>query len=125
MRKLFSTILVICSLLSGNAYAEIINLDCKSLIKDEIQTNDYETIRIDTKKKEIDAGFGFGEGYGSKIIEEDDKYFKALYLGSKTTTLYIDRYTGIVKVISISNVNDKKKYSLIEHYKCEKVEKKF
>jgi len=31
MKKLFLSILVICSLLSGNAYAEIVNLKCKIL----------------------------------------------------------------------------------------------
>ena len=40
MKKLFLSILVVGLLLGGNAFAEIINLDCKSLIKDVRLTKD-------------------------------------------------------------------------------------
>ena len=50
MKKLLG-IVVLGLLLSGNAYAELITLDCKSLIKDQPQNMKYMTLRIDTKKK--------------------------------------------------------------------------
>ena len=46
-------------------------------------------------------------------------------MGFDTDTLYIDRYTGIAKVISINKVEGQKKIEIIESYKCEKVKKLF
>ena len=125
MKKLFYLILVLGLLLSGNAYAELITLDCKSLIKDQPQNMKYMTLRIDTKKKIIDTGFGFGPGYESAIIEETNEYFKAKYLNSDSGTVFIDRYTGIVKIISTYNSDKKKSYNLDEHFRCEKAQKRF
>ena len=59
------------------------------------------------------------------IIEEDDKFFKAKHYGSDSETVYIDRYTGVIKILTISKINGNKKISLFEHLKCERVEKKF
>ena len=124
MKKLIC-IVVLGLLWGGNAYAELITLDCKSLIKDQPQNMKYMTLRIDTKKKIIDTGFGFGPGYESPIIEETNKYFKAKYLNSDTGTVFIDRYTGIVKIISAYNSDRKKSYNLDEHFRCEKAQKIF
>ena len=117
--------MVLGLLWSGNVYAELITLDCKSLIKDQPQNMKYMTLRIDTKKKIIETGFGFGPGYESQIIEETNEYFKAKYLNSDTGTVFIDRYTGIVKIISTYNSDGKKNYNLDEHLKCEKAQKRF
>jgi hypothetical protein len=120
MKKLLG-ILVLGLLLSGNAYAEIITLDCKSLMEETPQNLRYQTIKINTKEKYIDTGFGIN----SPIVEETDEYFKAKHYGSDGETVHIDRYTGVLKIISISNVNGEKKYSLFDHLKCEKTKKKF
>ena len=76
-----------------------------------------------SKSKTIDTGHG--KQLLSKIVEVDDAYLKASYMGFDTDTLYIDRYTGIAKVISIYKVEGQKKIEIIESYKCEKVKKLF
>ena len=120
MKKLLA-IVVLGLLWSGNSYAEIIVLDCKSLMKETPEGMLYQTIKIDTKKKVVDTGLG----YNSPIIEEDDKFFKAKHYGSDSETVYIDRYTGVIKILTTSKINGNKKISLFEHLKCERVEKKF
>ena len=52
MKKLLG-IVVLGLLLSGNAYAEIITLDCKSLMEETPQNLRYQTIKINTKEKYI------------------------------------------------------------------------
>ncbi|WP_440915730.1 hypothetical protein [Candidatus Pelagibacter sp.] len=122
MKKLFLNILVLTLLFRGSAIAEIIILDCKNLIKDTPQNMLYQTITIDTKAKTFDTGMGLDI---SPIVEETDKYFKAKHYGSDSETVFIDRYSGVIKIISVSNVNGKKSYSLFEHYKCERTKQKF
>ena len=119
--KKFSLVFIFSFIFSVNTYAEIIILDCKNLMKDVPQNILYQTITIDTKSKNIDDGFGIGN---SPIIEETDKYFKAKHYGP-ADIIHVDRYTGVIKFILISNVNGKKTYTLFDHYKCEKTEKKF
>ena len=115
-------ILILSLFFCGNSYSKIITLDCKSLIKEQEQNLLYQTINIDTDKKLIDTGLG----YNSPIIEETDKFFKAKHYGSDSETVYVDRYTGVVKIISVSKIGDqKKKYSLFDHFKCEVARKKF
>ena len=46
-------------------------------------------------------------------------------MGMETDTLYIDRYTGVAKVISIYKADGQKKIRIIESYKCEKSKKLF
>ena len=57
MKKLLSVILVICSLLGGNAYAEIYTLNQCTKTKDRIEgytvNPDYFDLTVDTKKKTI------------------------------------------------------------------------
>jgi hypothetical protein len=71
MKKLFSMILVICSLLGGNAYAEVITLDCKFIsgieYNDKYQTekklfNEINKVVILDSKKEkiIEADYHYG-----------------------------------------------------------------
>ena len=71
MKKLFSMILVICSLLGGNAIAEIITLDCKFIsgieYNDKYQTekklfNEINKVVILDSKKEkiIEADYHYG-----------------------------------------------------------------
>ena len=69
MKKLFSTILVICSLLGGNAYAEIITFTKCAIERDNyiFDTESYERkeLRFDTTAKTV-----------TKIVEYTDKYIK-------------------------------------------------
>jgi hypothetical protein len=122
MKKLLG-IVALGLLLSSNAYANIIILNCKNLMKEVAEGTEYSTMRIDFKSKTIDTGHG--KQLLSKIVEVDDAYLKASYMGFDTDTLYIDRYTGIAKVISIYKVEGQKKIEIIESYKCEKVKKLF
>ena len=108
---------------SANTYAEFVTLDCKSLMKETPQNMLYQTIKINLRDKWIDTGLGMG--VYSPIVEETEEYFKAKHYGSDNETVHIDRYTGVLKIISISNVNGEKKYSLFDHLKCEKTKKKF
>ncbi len=120
LKKLLA-IIVLGLLWSGNSYAEIIVLDCRSLMKETPEGMLYQTIKIDTKKKVVDTGLG----YNSPIIEEDDKFFKAKHYGLDSETVYIDHYTGVIKILTTYKINGNKKISLFEHLKCERVEKKF
>ena len=122
MKKLLG-IVVLGLLLSGNTYANIIVLNCKNLMNEVADGTEYSTMRIDIKNKIIDTGHG--KELLSKIVEENDTYLKASYMGAETDTLYIDRYTGVAKVISVWKVEGRNKFEIIESYKCEKVKKLF
>ena len=122
MKKLLG-IAVLGLLLSGNAYANVITLNCKNLMKEISEGTEYTTIRINLKNKIIDTGHG--KELVSEIVEEDEAFLKAHYMGMETDTLYIDRYTGVAKVISIYKADGQKKIRLIESYKCEKAKKLF
>lgn len=111
----------IITLLCSATFAEIITLDCKSLMKETPQNMLYQTIKINTKEKYIDTGLGIN----SPIVEETDEYFKAKHYGSDSETVHVDRYTGVLKIITISKVNGKNNYSLFDHLKCERTKKKF
>ena len=69
MKKLFLSILVICSLLGGNAYAEIITFTKCAIERDNyiFDTEMYERyeLRFDTTAKTM-----------TKIVEYTDKYIK-------------------------------------------------
>lgn len=120
MKKLLM-ILLLSFFMSNYANAEIITLDCKSLMKETPQNMLYQTIKINTKEKYIDTGLGIN----SPIVEETDEYFKAKHYGSDSETVHVDRYTGVLKIIRISKVNGENKYRLFEHLKCERTKKKF
>ena len=69
MKKLFLSILVLCSLLGGNAYAEIITFTKCAIERDNyiFNTEMYERyeLRFDTTAKTV-----------TKIVEYTDKYIK-------------------------------------------------
>ena len=69
MKKLFLSILVICSLLGGNAYAEIITFTKCAIERNNyiFDTESYERkeLRFDTTAKTV-----------TKIVEYTDKYIK-------------------------------------------------
>mgnify|MGYP006119470531 CR=1 FL=1 len=69
MKKLLSVILVICSLLGGNAYAEIITFTKCAIERNNyiFDTESYERyeLRFDTTAKTV-----------TKIVEYTDKYIK-------------------------------------------------
>ena len=121
--KKFLVILVLGLFLSSNSYANIIVLNCKNLMKEVVEGTEYTTMRVDLKNKFIDTGHG--KQLYSKIIEETDAYIKAKYMGAETDTLYIDRYTGAAKVINVYKIEGRKKFDILESYKCEKVKKIF
>ena len=122
MKKLLG-IVVLGLLLSGNAYSNIIILDCKNLMEDKADGTEYTTMRIDFRNKLIDTGHG--KELMSKIVEEDEKYLKAHFMGMDSETLYIDRFTGTAKVISVYKIEGRKKYEVVESYKCTRVKKLF
>ena len=123
MKKIYAFIVLLT--FSSSVSAQMIILDCKDLLNDQ-KGKEYQTIRIDTRNKLIDMGFGFAGNNGSKIVEEKDNYFKAKYLNLDHITIYVDRYTGTVRVLRTSKDPKKKgKIELWESYKCTKANKKF
>ena len=83
MKKLFSTILVICSLLGGNGYAEIVYLNCKfingsldDLINKTSESIDYSedvTIDLDLKNNKVLNGPHLGFNSDPSIYDEEDE----------------------------------------------------
>jgi len=123
MKKIYAFIVLLT--FSSSVSAQMIILDCKDLLNDQ-KGKEYQTIRIDTRNKLIDMGFGFAGNNGSKIVEEKDHYFKARYLNLDSMTIYVDRYSGAVKVLhTFQDPKGQKKITLDESYKCTKANKKF
>ena len=85
MKKLLG-IVFLGLLLSGNAYSNIITLDCKNLMEDKADGTEYTTMRIDLRNKLIDTGHG--KELMSKIVEEDEKYLKAHFMGILRNSLH-------------------------------------
>ena len=104
MRKLFSTILVICSLLGGNAFAEKISVMC---IDKKSQKKSYISFYNEKGKKKVKfngdilvAGFkksDHGDKSGSTVIIIDEKNLgvaRWIYDDDFEMHLNINRYTG-------------------------------
>tara|TARA_B110000902_G_C13822466_1_gene404236 strand:- start:147 stop:515 length:369 start_codon:yes stop_codon:yes gene_type:complete len=90
MKKLFSTILVICSLLGGNAYADnhIITIQCKNDDPDLSIFRPIYVINLETKKVEVGATY-------MQVVKYSEK---EILLGKSNAgvseMMQIDRLTG-------------------------------
>ena len=87
MKKLFSTILVICSLLGGNAYAELLKLSC--VASDNTMTTN---VAIDA-----DKNYATVQNYPAALKVTSERYIMEyrMYDGPPDINFSIDRNTGI------------------------------
>ena len=145
MKKLFSSILVLGLLFGGNAYAENIVLSCSfdkvysANLKDKNFGKTYTQSDLSAVYKDIYAEIKFVDqtlisiGTNSNLtageLKEaiiDDAYFLFVYKSNAKgiyDKIYIDRYTGKLKVAN-SNKNDDG-YEFSRFYNCQKKAKKF
>ena len=137
MKKLFSTILVICSLLGGNGYAEIVYLNCKfingsldDLINKTSESIDYSedvTIDLDLKNNKVLNGPHLGLNSDPSIYDEEDEISWQNEIGTPDNgvlnTVTLNRRNGSLKIWTIFNLkpNNGSEY---KYYKCGKTEKK-
>ena len=139
MKKLFSTILVLGLLLSGNAYANILDLKCiwnsgYSLPEEDLssQKGSIEFFKIDLKKKEVlDSPSGF---YSNKdlssdwtnwvYIEENEISFGSNKgQGAWITEYTINRQTGVLESRTLFN-EELLKGLVVYKYLCSKYDSK-
>ena len=113
MKKLFSTILVLCFLLSGNAYAELLRLACVAADK-TMTTN----VLIDMDGKETASV----QGYVAKVKVTPSKFFLEYSFANINVLYYIDRNSGIYNETWISQ---KTKEASYYNGTCSVAKKKF
>ena len=139
MKKLFSTILVLGLLLSGNAYANILDLKCiwnsgYSLPEQDLssQKGSIEFFKIDLKKKEVlDSPSGF---YSNKdlsndwttwvnVNENEISFGSNKGQGAWFTEYTINRQTGVLESTTIIN-EELLKGQIVYKYLCTKYDSK-
>jgi hypothetical protein len=114
MKKLFSTILVLGLLLSGNAFAEILRLSCVAADK-TMTTN----VLIDMSEKKM----GSVQGYPAKTQVSPDRFLlEYTFAGGINVIFSIDRNSGIFNEVWTNNKDSSAEYF---NGKCSLAKKKF
>ena len=99
MKKLFLSILVICSLLGGNAYAETV-LRCEL---DPEWNNERVTVEINLKKKIL-----FMNDYSYDIETIADR---AIVAKKDNKIIKLDRYDGYIKLIGFASNSSSQEFN--------------
>ena len=121
MKKLFSTILVICSLLGGNAYAH--NEDkFVFLICEDGYAYMYE-VHIDFKKKTVSSfNMKSRNSIEYKITKTTERWISAKAIDNDNKRIIIHRYLGEAEFQEFKNSEWKETSYDLE---CKKIKKKF
>jgi hypothetical protein len=101
MKKLFLSILVICSLLGGNAYANVKILECKQIVEidddigDDIIVKHIVKINLDSKSIKISYPYNNADNTLWEILKVTDDSIEARSLSGLSGEQYIElnRYT--------------------------------
>ena len=140
MKKLFSTILVLGLLLSGNAYAENIALICKFVSGDHLTADrkviklgshgvdaDDVVVKLDTKRKKLIGDSAHSDN--AAVFWEDDLITWWPKYNSKisNTSFELNRYSGQLIVKTITNNSGSSTVDGITNIKfnCSKTNKMF
>ena len=122
MKKLFSMILVICSLLGGNAYAETIRLTCDGINTESLLINvkpEKNYIIVDDGKQEFEFQLDY---IGKNKIEASKSsykgFFKSKLVGSSSLT--INTISGVGKFESYYDYKSgvPKGYNFLDYINC-------
>ena len=125
MKKLFSTIIVSCLLLGGNAYAHIedkfVYLVCETQNYNNSTT--YE-LHLDFKKKTVSSyNMSSKESTEYKISNTTERWISAKAIDNENEKIIIHRYVGEAKLQEFKDG----KWKDISNggLQCEKIKKKF
>ena len=125
MKKLFSTIIVSCLLLGGNAYAHIedkfVYLVCETQNYNNSTT--YE-LHLDFKKKTVSSyNMSSKESTEYKISNTTERWISAKAIDNENEKIIIHRYVGEAKLQEFKDG----KWEDISNgdLQCEKIKKKF
>ena len=125
MKKLFSTIIVSCLLLCGNAYAHIedkfVYLVCETQNYNNSTT--YE-LHLDFKKKTVSSyNMSSKESTEYKISNTTERWISAKAIDNENEKIIIHRYVGEAKLQEFKD--GKWKDISNGSLQCEKIKKKF
>jgi hypothetical protein len=125
MKKLFSTIIVSCLLLGGNAYAHIedkfVYLVCETQNYNNSTT--YE-LHLDFKKKTVSSyNMSSKESTEYKISNTTERWISAKAIDNENEKIIIHRYVGEAKLQEFKD--GKWKDISNGSLQCEKIKKKF
>ena len=136
MKKLLGVV-VLCLMLSGNAYSEKVFLNCEFIngSLDDLKNNtsekiDYSedvTIDLDLKKNKVLDGPHLGADSNPFIYDDEDEISWQHQFGTTDNgmlhSVNLNRRNGGLTIWTLINLKPNQG-SAIKHYKCVKVEKK-
>jgi hypothetical protein len=126
MRKLFSTILVICSLLSGNAYSEIIEFSKCANERDnfKFRTDLYEenSYLIDLSRSTVERVAILTDSYFNKLVKKNPDSGQPKYIVQKDK---IHSYNEYVVITKKGSKSDSISFEKIFDLKSKKIQSSF
>jgi|TARA_B110000027_G_scaffold123493_1_gene139299 hypothetical protein len=122
MKKLFSTIIVSCLLLSGNAYAETIRLTCDGINTESLLINvkpEKNYIIVDDGKQEFEFQLDY---IGKNKIEASKSSYKGFFTSKLvgSSSLTINTISGVGKFESYYDYKSgvPKGYNFLDYINC-------